>query len=52
MCWFWYRWHANYIWICSNIFMYVYNNMASFIQTHRLFLLSLAGLEHLMLSKA
>ncbi|KIM72678.1 hypothetical protein PILCRDRAFT_81683 [Piloderma croceum F 1598] len=23
MCWFWYRWHANYVWICSNIFLNV-----------------------------
>ena len=34
MCWFWARWHKNYIWLCSNIFKFVYNNTASSIQTH------------------
>jgi hypothetical protein len=34
MCWFWLRWKSNYVWICNNIFMYVYNHTALFIQTH------------------
>jgi hypothetical protein len=47
MCWFWFRWHGNYIWICSNIFKFVYNNTASFIQSNYFLL----GLERSVASK-